>query len=125
MSHRTLLSHSLLLLALGASAVAARSPQADASGSSPYGNSLGQAFIDDAITARVKVRLSARATLNNSSIRVTTLNGVVTLEGSASDSAARLAAFKDAGSVEAVRRVDNKLVLRPAVKTASQPRSTH
>lgn len=75
------------------------------------GDSLGQGFIDEAITAKVKARLATRQSLGTSTIMVSVLNGVVTLSGTAADSIAKTTAARDALSVEAVKRVDNRLIL--------------
>ena len=75
------------------------------------GDSLGQGFIDEAIASKLKARLAARQGLGTSTIIVTVLNGVVTLSGTVADSIAKTAAGRDALSVEAVKRVDNRLTL--------------
>jgi hyperosmotically inducible protein len=75
----------------------------------PHSDGLGATLTDSAITAKIKVRLMREDSLKKSDISVTTTNGVVTLDGSASDSDAKSAAEAAAKSVDGVRSVDNNL----------------
>src|SRR5690348_1713821 len=71
------------------------------------------AVSDKEITAKVKQRLAATASLRNAAIGVTTVNGVVTLTGTVSDPHAKFAAAALTIQVEGVR------VLEDELKTAS------
>ena len=74
-----------------------------------HSDGLGAAITDTAITAKVKSKLMGRDSLKKSDINVTTTNGVVTLEGSASSSTAKSLAETVAKSIEGVKSVDNTL----------------
>lgn len=67
------------------------------------------AVADTAITAKVKTTLMSVDSLNKSDISVTTTNGVVTLEGTASSADAKVMAGTDTLKVEGVKSVDNNL----------------
>ncbi|MBK9614918.1 MAG: BON domain-containing protein [Uliginosibacterium sp.] len=67
------------------------------------------AVADTAITAKVKTTLMSVDSLNKSDISVTTTNGVVTLEGTASSADAKVIAGTDTLKVEGVKSVDNNL----------------
>jgi len=64
---------------------------------------------DTAITAKVKATLLGVESLKKSDISVTTTNGVVTLEGTASSSNAKALAAADTRKIEGVKSVDNNL----------------
>jgi hyperosmotically inducible protein len=74
-----------------------------------HSKDLGTAVSDTVITAKLKAKLLGEDSLGKSSIMVTTTNGVVTLDGSASDPDAVALALSDANSIEGVRSVDNNL----------------
>ncbi len=105
-------------LASGFAFGAANAAPVDKSVPQAHSDSLGEAVTDTAITAQVKAKLMGEASLKKSRIHVTTTNGVVTLEGSASSSNAKAAAAAAAKSVEGVKSVDNNLKTR-ARSTAS------
>ena len=96
----------------------------DAAAPKAQGDSLGAAATDSAITARVKAKIASEAALDNSHISVTTTNGAVTLDGSASSSAAKSVAQAAARSVDGVTSVDNKLKTPATTKTSAATRDT-
>jgi len=75
---------------------------------------------DAAITVKVKATLAGKKGLEGSDISVTTTNGVVTLEGMASDSNAKSRAEKIASQVSDVKSVDNNLKTPTSSKTVSK-----
>ena len=97
----------ILAAGLGIGVAVAASP--DPTEPKAHSDSLGAAVGDTAITAKVKAKMMGDDRLKKSDINVTTTNGVVTLEGSASSSRARSAAEATAKSVEGVKSVDNNL----------------
>ena len=105
-----------LALALGAGIAVAASD--DASAPKAHSDNVGAAVTDTALTAKVKAKLMGDDRLKNSRISVTTTNGVVTLEGSATSSSAKSAAEAATKSVEGGRSVDNNLQT-PASSKAS------
>lgn len=108
------------VLALGAGA--AQAATGDSTAPQAHSDSLGAAVTDTAITAKVKAKLMGDDRLKNSHISVTTTNGVVTLEGSASSSSAKSAAQAAAKSVEGVKSVDNNLKTRATSKASAKTR---
>ena len=72
-----------------------------------HSDGVGAAIDDTAITGKVKARLMNKHTLKYSHIKVTTTNGVVTLNGTASNSKAKSFAETEAKSIEGVKSVDN------------------
>ena len=100
-------------LAHGADAAAA--PQAKS-------DSVSAAFSDTAITAQVKTKMMGESGLKKSRIHVTTTNGVVTLEGSASSARAKSEAEAAAKSVEGVKSVDNNLKVAAKTKAGAKSR---
>ena len=101
----------LTAAALGACLCGAAVPglAARADESTPHSDGVGAAITDTAITAKVKSRFIGDSRLKKSDISVTTTNGVVTLEGTASGSKAKSAAAALAKSVNGVKSVDNNL----------------
>jgi hyperosmotically inducible protein len=83
-----------------------------------HSDSMSAAVTDTVITAKVKAKMMGEDRLKKSDISVTTTNGVVTLDGSASSSNAKSAAQAVAESVEGVKSVDNNLKT-PASSKAS------
>lgn len=81
----------------------------DASAPKAHSDGMGAVVSDTAITAKVKTKLMGDERLKKSDISVTTTNGVVTLEGTASSSKAKSAAGALTKSVEGVKSVDNNL----------------
>ncbi len=73
-------------------------------------DSMGTALSDTALTAKVKFRLMDERSLKKSDIAVTTTNGMVRLDGSASDLNAKAVAEKVSKSVAGVKAVDNQLI---------------
>lgn len=78
---------------------------------------VGAAITDTAITAKVKFQFMGDNRLKNSDISVTTIDGVVTLTGSAPDPDAKAAAEILAGDVDGVRRVDDHLKTSSSAST--------
>ena len=84
-----------------------------------FGFGMAHGATDDAaITARVKAKMVGESALERSHISVTTTDGVVTLGGSASSSAAKSAAEATAKAVEGVKSVDNNLKTPAATQAA-------
>lgn len=84
-----------------------------------FGFGMAHGATDDAaITAKVKAKMMGESALEQSHISVTTTNGVVTLGGSASSSAAKSAAEATATAVEGVKSVDNNLKTPAATQAA-------
>jgi hyperosmotically inducible protein len=81
-------------------------------------DSIGAAVGDTAITGKVKARLIGEPVLKQSDISVTTTNGVVTLDGSASSGEAKSFAETATLAVDGVRSVDNQLKT-PSASAAS------
>ncbi|MHB1053048.1 MAG: BON domain-containing protein [Thiobacillus sp.] len=105
------------VLGIGTAAAAndAAVPQAHSDG-------MGAAITDTVITAKVKAKLMGEQGLKQSDISVTTTNGVVTLEGSASSSKAKALAEAATKSVEDVKSVDNSLKTPASSKAAAKTR---
>ncbi|HEX3096570.1 MAG TPA: BON domain-containing protein [Usitatibacter sp.] len=106
-----------LALAIGAAhgANGATAPEAKSDG-------MGAALSDTAITAKVKAKTMGESGLERSHIHVTTTNGVVTLEGSASSARAKSAAGEAAKSVDGVKSVDNNLKITVKTRAAAKSR---
>jgi hyperosmotically inducible periplasmic protein len=82
-----------------------------------------QGITDTAITAGVKSKLALERNLDSSNITVETTNGMVTLTGSVSDTAARSAAETAARSFAGVTNVNNRLNV-PSPTMAAAVKST-
>ena len=93
----------------------------DASAPEAHSDGLGAAISDTAITAKVKAKLMDDESFGKSHISVTTTNGVVTLNGSASSPDAKSLAEAATLSVKGVKSVDNTLTT-PAGSEASEKR---
>ncbi len=74
-----------------------------------HSDGLGATVDDTVITAKVKNKLMNEHNLKKSDISVTTTNGVVTLDGSASSNKAKSAAESVTKTVDGVKSVDNNL----------------
>ncbi len=98
-----------LILSLGAGTAAAVTD--DVTSPIPHSDGVGATISDTAITAQVKTKLIGDHRLKKSDISVMTTNGVVTLDGTASNSSAKSVAEKFAKSIEGVKSVDNNLVV--------------
>lgn len=117
--HRGMLLAASLAFALGiATAHAADGAAAPAAKS----DGMGAALDDTAITAKVKAKTMGEPGFEKSHIHVTTTNGVVTLEGSASSARAKSAAEAAAKSVEGVKSVDNNLKVAAKTKAGAKSR---
>lgn len=82
-------------------------------------STMSEAVSDTAITAQVKTKLATDSSIKSSDISVTTKDGVVTLEGSAGDAAAKSAAERTARSITGVTRVDNRLTTYSGTTTTA------
>jgi hyperosmotically inducible protein len=118
-THRSAFIAASLAFALGIGAAhgagGAATPEAKSDG-------MGAALSDTAITAKVKAKTMGEPGFERSHIHVTTTNGVVTLEGSASSSRAKSAAEAAAKSVDGVKSVDNDLKVHAKTRTAARSR---
>jgi len=117
--HQGMLIAASLAFALGITAAhganGAIAPEAKSDG-------MGAALSDTTITAKVKAKTMGEAGFERSHIHVTTTNGVVTLEGSASSARAKSEAEAAAKSVEGVKSVDNNLKVDAKTKAAAKSR---
>jgi len=117
--HRSALAAASLAFALAAGtahgANGATAPEAKSDG-------MGAALSDTAITAKVKAKTMGEPGFERSHIHVTTTNGVVTLEGSASSARAKSAAGEAAKSVDGVKSVDNNLKVIAKTRAAAKSR---
>jgi hyperosmotically inducible periplasmic protein len=84
-----------------------------------HSDGLRAAVADTATTAKVKEHLATDKRLENSSISVTTTNGVVTLTGTAPTADASSAAEDVARSVSGVKSVDNQVSAPSALESAA------
>ena len=84
-----------------------------------HSDSMGAAVADTAITARVKAHLLGKKMLRHSDIDVTTTNGVVTLNGTASGPKAMAYAVDTIKAIEGVKSVDNNLTVASRSKTSA------
>jgi len=106
--YRNTLIAAAIAAALGVGATAcSKSP--DSPATNARSSTASEALSDTAITAQVKTKLATDSNIKSSDISVTTTNGVVTLEGSVSDAAAKSAAERTAKSVTGVTSVYNRL----------------
>ncbi|MEY8174978.1 BON domain-containing protein [Burkholderia multivorans] len=93
-------------LGIGAACLAAGE-----SSMSKTSSSVGTAIDDTAITTKVKARLMGEEGLGKSDISVTTVDGVVTLDGTVSSLHAKSVAESAARSVDGVQRVSDNLAV--------------
>jgi hyperosmotically inducible protein len=103
MSRKTLIALAISA-SIGAGALAYSAPDSTDSSAS-----VGAAVSDTAITGQVKTKFATDHRLKGSDLSVTTNNGVVTLTGSAPNSAAKDAAESLASNVSGVRSVNNQI----------------
>jgi osmotically-inducible protein OsmY len=75
------------------------------------GKATGQALADTQITARIKATLLSEPGLQSTKISVDTVNGIVTLSGSAINQASIDKILKLSAGTEGVKTVVNKLVV--------------
>jgi hypothetical protein len=109
--YRTAVRNTLIAagLAAGFGIGTAGAASGDDSNPQAHSDSASAAVGDTVITAKVKAKLMGEDSLKKSEISVTTTNGVVTLDGSASGSHAKSAAEAATKLVAGVRSVDNNL----------------
>ncbi len=79
-------------------------------GSAP---TTGEIISDAGITARVKARLIADPDMSGLRIEVDTNEGIVTLTGDVGSEREKARAIEDAGTVDNVKRVEDRLTVRP------------
>jgi len=116
--YRNTLIAAAVATAFGVGAAAcSRTPDYSAKPASSSGT-VSEALSDTAITAQVKAKLATDSSVKSADISVTTTNGVVTLEGSVSDAAAKSAAERTAKSVTGVTSVYNRLSTPSGTMTA-------
>lgn len=110
-SHQSLFRISLLSASIALTLAVTMSGMVFADEQTPeaHSKSVGAAIDDTVITAKVKANLMHTHGLRHSDIDVTTTNGVVTLEGSATSNEAKSLAESATKSVEGVKSVDNNL----------------
>ena len=117
--HRSMFIAASIAFALGIGAAhgagGAGAPEAKSDG-------MGAVLTDSAITGKIKAKTLGEPGFERSHIHVTTTNGVVTLEGSASSARAKSAAEAAAKSVEGVKSVDNNLKIHAKTRTAAKSR---
>jgi hyperosmotically inducible protein len=119
-SYRYLLIATALVGGLGVGM--ARAVADDPSVPQAHSDSLAAAVTDTVITAEVKVKLLDQASLGRSHITVTTTNGVVTLDGSASSARAKAAAEAATKSVEGVIGIDDQLQVSARIEATAKTR---
>jgi hyperosmotically inducible protein len=95
----------------------------DASTPTAHSDSMGAAVSDTDITAKVKLKLADEKGLKGSDISVTTTNGVVTLTGTATGSAAKSEADSLTKQVDGVKDVDDELKIASGSKFAADTKS--
>ena len=110
----------LAALAVGLGAGTLDGVAADATLPEAHSDSMGAAVSDTVLTARVKTHLMGKSMLRHSDIDVTTTNGVVTLNGSASGPKAMAFAVDTAKAVEGVKSVDNNLTVASRSETSAK-----
>lgn len=93
---------------------------AEESAPQAHSDGLGAVISDTAITAKVKAKLMGEKHLKKSDITVTTTNGVVTLNGSASSSKSKTLAETETKSIDGVKSVDNNLVTPSGSKATAE-----
>ena len=93
---------------------------ADTDNGQPQSASVGAAISDTAITAKVKAKYMNDSRLKHSDISVTTVNGVVTLTGSAASAKAKKTAAQLARNVEGVKSVDNDIEMAAVEAPSSE-----
>lgn len=106
--YRNTLITAAVAAALGVGATAC-SKTPDYSSQDARSGSATEALSDTAITTQVKAKLATDSDIRSSDISVTTANGVVTLEGSVGDAAAKSSAERIAKTVTGVTSVHNRL----------------
>lgn len=92
----------------------------DASLPKAHSDGIGATIDDSVITTKVKSKLMDESEFKQSDISVTTTNGVVTLDGSASSSKTKSAAESIAKTVDGVKSVDNNLKTPNSNKTITK-----
>ena len=109
--YKTLICYVLVIFSLlaGRSISMAIADADDAAKPEAHSEGIVATVTDAAITTKIKAMIAAEKSLSDSSISVTTTNGVVTLDGIASNSKAQSAAKKIAKSVDGVKSVDSNL----------------
>lgn len=107
-----------LACALGVAALG--NAYADETAPEAHSKSVGAAIDDTVITAKVKTTFIDAHGLGDSDIDVTTTNGVVTLEGSATSDKAKSLAEELTKSVAGVKSVDNNLKTPTSNKTVDK-----
>jgi hyperosmotically inducible protein len=120
--YKTSLIHALittgLTLGIGLATIPANAE--DSTAPQAHSDSIGATIDDAVITTKVKAALMDRTSLKKSDIHVTTTNGVVTLEGTASSSKAKSVAEAAVKSVEGVKSIDDNLTTPSSSATSAK-----
>ncbi len=114
--YKTLFCNTLIIAGLAVSTVHAD----DAAKPQAHSDGVVEAVSDAAITTKMRGILMTEDNLKLSNVSVTTTNGVVTLDGTASSSKAKLLAEKKASSIDGVKSVDNNLVTPDSSKSVDK-----
>ena len=118
--YKTLLCITLMFSGLSVFIVNAdyeKPPQAHSDG-------VVETISDASITTEMRGILMSDDKLKKSNVSVTTTNGVVTLDGTASDSKAKSLAEKKAKSIKGVKSVDNNLMTPDSSKSAEKTKES-
>ncbi|MDA8329314.1 MAG: BON domain-containing protein [Betaproteobacteria bacterium] len=107
-----------LTLGIGLATIPANAD--DSTAPQAHSDSIGATIDDAVITTKVKAELMDRTSLKKSDIHVTTTNGVVTLEGTASSSKAKSVAEAAVKSVEGVKSIDDNLTTPSSSATSAK-----
>lgn len=123
--YKTAFRGALIVMGMAAGLTLGAIAPASANEATPqaHSNGLGAVIADTAITAKVKAKYGAEDGLKKSDVTVTTTNGVVTLEGAASDSNAKSLAESLAKTVEGVKSVDNNLTTPSSSENAAKTKN--
>ncbi len=113
--NRTLVLAALATAAIGLAGCQSygKNQEKPADNSPGYGVQAGQAIDDAALTAKVKTALAADAGLKTLSFNIDSKAGSVTIYGTVKTQENSDTVTRIAESVEGVKSVNNKLVIRP------------
>ena len=100
-------------IVIGPSTEPGAAPTTGRVGDTSIGAAASEAVTDAGITTKVKSKLLADPDVSGLRIDVDTRDGVVTLTGTVSSSTEKTRALDLAGRVDNVKRVEDKLTVRP------------
>lgn len=117
----------LAVLMLTTSAVWAQNKNKNEKAPKPKPAAVDCSMVDDAkLTADVKAKLAAAASLKALTINVATSAGAVTLTGTAMKPTQKGTATRVAKAVKCVKKVDNKMTVEGAApKTPAKPKNSN